>query len=59
MTGSLSLLVTGFPYDVHREHEALLRLFGMGPQDYKRFLNFLRTFGCEVPFHAYREPGAR
>jgi myo-inositol-1(or 4)-monophosphatase len=23
-----ALLVTGFPYDVHREHEALLRVFG-------------------------------
>jgi transcriptional regulator with PAS, ATPase and Fis domain len=37
-------------------YRAVVQLFNMTEKDYKRFLNFLRTFGCELPFHAYREP---
>jgi len=37
-------------------YRAVVQLFNMPEKDYKRFLNFLRTFGCELPFHAYREP---
>ncbi len=37
-------------------YRGVVQLFNMPERDYKRFLNFLRTFGCEVPFHVYREP---
>jgi hypothetical protein len=30
------------------------RLFNMEPKDYKRFLNFLRKYDCQVPFRDYR-----
>jgi transcriptional regulator with PAS, ATPase and Fis domain len=35
-------------------YRALLRLFGMGPQDYKRFLNFLAAHECNVDFREFR-----
>jgi hypothetical protein len=28
--------------------------FGMPPDDYKRFLNFLRKYQCHVPFQRFR-----
>jgi transcriptional regulator with PAS, ATPase and Fis domain len=36
-------------------YRALLRLFGMGPQDYKRFLNFLAAHECNVDFREFRQ----
>jgi hypothetical protein len=35
-------------------YRSLLRLFGMPPSDYKRFLNFLAAHDCNVDFRAYR-----
>ena len=35
-------------------YKILLRLFNMEPRDYKRFLNFLRKHGCQLPFKQYR-----
>ena len=35
-------------------YRALLRLFGMGSQDYKRFLNFLAAHECNVDFREFR-----
>jgi len=35
-------------------YRSLLRLFGMGPQDYKRFLNFLAAHDCNVDFREFR-----
>jgi DNA-binding NtrC family response regulator len=35
-------------------YRALLQLFGMGPADYKRFLNLLSTHGCTVDFREFR-----
>jgi len=35
-------------------YRILVKLFHMQPSDYKRFLNFLRTFDCQVPFHSFR-----
>jgi transcriptional regulator with PAS, ATPase and Fis domain len=35
-------------------YRALLRLFGMAPQDYKRFLNFLAAHNCNVDFREFR-----
>jgi DNA-binding NtrC family response regulator len=35
-------------------YRALLRLFGMVPQDYKRFLNFLAAHQCNVDFREFR-----
>jgi hypothetical protein len=35
-------------------YRALLRLFGMPDEDYKRFLNFLAAHQCSVDVRAYR-----
>jgi hypothetical protein len=36
-------------------YKVLADLFNMSnPGDYKRFLNFLRRHGCEVPFQPFR-----
>lgn len=35
-------------------YKALVQLFNMDPQDYKRFLNFLRKYGCHMPFQRFR-----
>jgi DNA-binding NtrC family response regulator len=45
-------------------YKVLVQLFNMAPDDYKRFLNFLRKHECHVPFRRFRtvrpaaEPGA-
>jgi len=39
-------------------YRILVKLFGMDPGDYKRFLNFLRKHDCQVPFQRFRNvPG--
>ena len=35
-------------------YKALVQMFNMEPQDYKRFLNFLRKYGCHMPFQRFR-----
>ena len=35
-------------------YKIVARLFNMEPHDYKRFLNFLRKHGCQIPFKDYR-----
>jgi DNA-binding NtrC family response regulator len=35
-------------------YKALVQLFNMPPNDYKRFLNFLRKYGCHMPFQRFR-----
>ena len=35
-------------------YRALVRLFNMEERDYKRFLNFLRKYGCHMPFQQFR-----
>jgi len=32
----------------------LVEFFNMAPQDYKRFLNFLRKHQCHMPFQQFR-----
>jgi transcriptional regulator with GAF, ATPase, and Fis domain len=39
----------------HGNYRALLRVFGMPQQDYKRFQNFLAAHGCKVDFRAFRQ----
>jgi DNA-binding NtrC family response regulator len=34
-------------------YRLLLRLFNMDPADYKRFLNFLRKYQCQLPFQSF------
>jgi DNA-binding NtrC family response regulator len=38
----------------HGNYRALVAMFNMAPQDYKRFLNFLRKHECHMPFGAFR-----
>ena len=35
-------------------YRVLVQLFNMPPNDYKRFLGFLRKHDCLLKFHAYR-----
>jgi hypothetical protein len=35
-------------------YRQLVELFNMEPDDYKRFLNFLRTYQCHMPFQRFR-----
>jgi hypothetical protein len=37
----------------------LVQLFNMAPQDYKRFLSFLRKHDCHLPFQRFRAVPAR
>ena len=36
-------------------YRALLRLFGIATQDYKRFHNFLMAHGCKVDYRSFRQ----
>ena len=38
----------------HGNYKIVARLFNMGPQEYKKFLNFLRKHDCQVPFRNFR-----
>jgi transcriptional regulator with PAS, ATPase and Fis domain len=35
-------------------YKIVARLFNMEPREYKRFLNFLRKYDCQIPFRDYR-----
>jgi two-component system response regulator HydG len=35
-------------------YKIVVRLFNMQPEDYKKFLNFLRKHDCQVPFKEFR-----
>jgi hypothetical protein len=39
-------------------YRGLLQLFGMPPQDYKRFMNFLATHDCRAEFREFRNPNS-
>jgi len=45
--------------ETHGNYKIVLGLFNMGPDDYKRFLGFLRKHECHVPFQGYRSLKAR
>jgi transcriptional regulator with PAS, ATPase and Fis domain len=36
-------------------YKIVARLFNLAPNDYKRFLNFLRKHDCQLPFKEYRQ----
>jgi len=36
-------------------YKIVARLFNLEPNDYKRFLNFLRKHECQLPFKEYRQ----
>jgi hypothetical protein len=35
-------------------YKMLVQCFNMPPEDYKKFLNFLRKYQCHVPFQRFR-----
>ena len=35
-------------------YKSLVQLFNLQPQDYKRFLSFLRKYECHMPFQQFR-----
>jgi transcriptional regulator with PAS, ATPase and Fis domain len=39
-------------------YRAVLQLFGMEPQDYKRLMNFLAAHDCAVDYREFRQPRA-
>lgn len=40
-------------------YKLLVTTFNMGPDEYKKFLNFLRKYQCHVPFQAFRMANAQ
>jgi two-component system, NtrC family, response regulator HydG len=40
--------------DARGNYKIVARLFNLTPQDYKKFLNFLRKHNCQLPFKDYR-----
>jgi len=40
--------------DARGNYKILARMFNMGSEDYKRFLNFLRKHDCQLPFKEFR-----
>jgi two-component system, NtrC family, response regulator HydG len=40
-------------------YKVLVELFNMPPDDYKRFLGFLRKYHCHMPFQQFRSAAAR
>lgn len=50
----LRYLVRGGLEETRGNYKALVQLFNMQPTDYKRFLNFLRKYGCHMPFQRFR-----
>jgi len=45
--------------DTNGSYRLLVSRFNMPPQDYGRFLGFLRKHGCHLPFHQFRGRPAR
>jgi transcriptional regulator with PAS, ATPase and Fis domain len=50
----LRLVVRAGLEETRGNYKALVQLFNMAPRDYKRFLNFLRKYGCHMPFQRFR-----
>jgi hypothetical protein len=40
--------------DARGNYKIVVRLFNMPPEDYKKFLNFLRKHDCQLSFKEYR-----
>ena len=40
-------------------YRLVVRLFNMPDADYKRFLSFLRTYGCHLPYRVFRNEAGR
>jgi len=53
--GNLRDLVGKGLEEARGNYKIVARIFNMEPDDYKRFLNFLRKHDCQVPFKEYRE----
>ena len=41
--------------DARGNYKIVCKLFNMEPNDYKKFLNFLRKHDCQLPFKEYRQ----
>ena len=52
--GDLRELVSKGLGEAKGNYRIVTTLFNMDPGDYKRFLNFLRTHECQLPFKEYR-----
>lgn len=50
----LRFLIKGGLEETRGNYKALVQLFNMPQTDYKRFLNFLRKYGCHIPFQRFR-----
>jgi transcriptional regulator with PAS, ATPase and Fis domain len=55
----LRFLVRAGLEETRGNYKALVQLFNMPQQDYKRFLSFLRKYGCHMPFQRFRTAGPR
>ena len=48
------VVVTAGLQQTRGNYKMLVEFFNMAPQDYKRFLNFLRKHQCHMPFQQFR-----
>ena len=46
-------------HETQGSYRALLRIFNLPAEDYKRLLSFLRQHDCQVPFQRFRVVNAR
>ena len=52
-------LVTRGLEQAHGSYKIVVELFNMRPEEYKRFLNFLKKHNCHMPFHQFRAVAVR
>jgi DNA-binding NtrC family response regulator len=45
--------------EAHGNYKIVIELFNIPPDDYKRFLNFLKKHNCHMPFHGFRTAAVR
>ena len=50
----LRALIRGGLHATRGSYKALVQLFNMPPEDYKRFLSFLRKHQAHLPVHEFR-----
>ena len=52
-------LVTRGLEQAHGSYKIVVELFNMRPEEYKRFLNFLKKHNCHMPFYQFRAAAVR
>ena len=59
MRDDIRELVTRGLEQAHGSYKIVVELFNMRPEEYKRFLNFLKKHNCQMPFYQFRTAAVR